>query len=89
MFEKTEIDPRTGVYMNRDLGEYLVPTFADIADQTVIMVPDDDLAVNPLGVKGLGEIGIIGVAAAVANAVFNATGARIRDLPIKPETALG
>ena len=89
LFEKTEIDPRTGVYMNRDLGEYLVPTFADIADQTVIMVPDDDLAVNPLGVKGLGEIGIIGVAAAVANAVFNATGARIRDLPIKPETALG
>ena len=89
LFEKTEIDPRTGVYINRDLGEYLVPTFVDIADQTVIMVPDDDLTVNPLGVKGLGEIGIIGVAAAVANAVFNATGTRIRDLPIKPETALG
>ncbi|WP_242137846.1 xanthine dehydrogenase family protein molybdopterin-binding subunit [Sphingomonas sp. TREG-RG-20F-R18-01] len=89
LFERTEIDPRTGVYMNRDLGEYLVPTFADIAGQTVIMVPDDDPAVNPQAVKGLGEIGIIGVAAAVANAVFNATGARIRDLPIRPEAALG
>ncbi|GGE94265.1 xanthine dehydrogenase family protein molybdopterin-binding subunit [Sphingomonas prati] len=89
LLEKTELDPRTGVYMNRDLGEYLVPTFADIVGQTVIMVPDDDPAVNPAGMKGLGEIGIIGVAAAVANAVFNATGARIRDLPIRPETALG
>jgi xanthine dehydrogenase YagR molybdenum-binding subunit len=88
LLEKTEIDPRTGVYMNRDLGEYLVPTFADIAGQTVIMVPDDDPAVNPQGVKGLGEIGIIGVAAAVANAVFNATGARIRDLPIRPEATV-
>ncbi len=83
LLEKTEIDPRTGIYMNRDLGEYLVPTAADIRGQTAILVPDDDGAVNPEGVKGLGEIGIIGVAAAVANAVFNATGVRVRDLPIR------
>ena len=89
LLEKTEVDLRTGVYMNRDLAEYLVPTFADIDKQTVIIVPDDDAAVNPEGVKGLGEIGIIGAAAAVANAVFNATGARIRELPIRAEMTLG
>jgi xanthine dehydrogenase YagR molybdenum-binding subunit len=89
LFEKTEIDTRNGVYMNRDLAEYLVPTAADIGEQTVITVPDEDKAVNPEGVKGLGELGIIGVAAAVANAVYNATGTRLRDLPIRPETTLG
>ncbi|USI72781.1 xanthine dehydrogenase family protein molybdopterin-binding subunit [Sphingomonas morindae] len=85
LFEKTEIDPRTGAYVNRDLAEYLVPCAADIQGQQVVLVPDDDPAVNPEGVKGLGELGIIGVAAAVANAVFNATGVRLRDLPIRPE----
>ena len=89
LFEKTEVDPRTGIYMNRDLAEYLVPTAADIAGQTVVMVPDDDGEVNPAGVKGLGELGIIGVAAAVTNAVFNATGVRVRDLPIRAEMLLG
>ena len=88
LLEKTEVDPRTGVYVNRDLADYLVPTAADIGDQVVVMVPDEDAAVNPEGIKGLGELGIIGVAAAVANAVFNATGARIRDLPIRAETTL-
>ena len=85
LLEKTEIDSRTGVYMNRDLAEYLVPTSADIGEQVVVMVPDDDRTVNHEGIKGLGEIGIIGVAAAVANAVFNATGVRVRDLPIRAE----
>ncbi|MEI5688158.1 xanthine dehydrogenase family protein molybdopterin-binding subunit [Sphingomonas kyungheensis] len=88
LLEKTEIDPRTGVYMNRDLADYLVPTAADIGSQTVVMVPDADDAVNPEGVKGLGELGIIGVAAAVANAVFNATGIRVRDLPIRIEALI-
>ena len=89
LLEKTEMDPRTGVYMNRDLADYLVPTAADITGQVVIMVPDEDAAVNPEGVKGLGELGIIGVAAAVANAVYNATGTRVRDLPIRAEMLLG
>ncbi len=88
LLEKTEVDPRTGVYLNRDLGDYLVPTAADITGQTVIMVPDEDRAVNPEGVKGLGEIGIIGVAAAVANAIFNATAMRVRDLPIRADMLL-
>ncbi|MGR6330048.1 xanthine dehydrogenase family protein molybdopterin-binding subunit [Sphingomonas sp. XXL09] len=88
LLEKTELDPRTGVYMNRDLAEYLVPTAADLAEQTAVMVADEDAAVNAEGIKGLGEIGIIGVAAAVANAVFNATGVRVRDLPIRPEAIL-
>lgn len=88
LLEKTEIDPRTGVYMNRDLAEYLVPTAADIAEQVVVMVPDEDAAVNGEGVKGLGELGIIGVAAAVANAVHNATGTRVRNLPIRAEMIL-
>ncbi|MBB3694821.1 xanthine dehydrogenase family protein molybdopterin-binding subunit [Sphingomonas sp. BK580] len=88
LLEKTEVDPRTGVYLNRDLAEYLVPTSADVAEQTVIMVDDADATVNAEMVKGLGELGIIGVAAAVANAVFNATGARLRNLPIRAEETL-
>jgi xanthine dehydrogenase YagR molybdenum-binding subunit len=68
--------------MNHSLGEYHVPVNADIHDIEVIFVEEHDEIVNPLGVKGLGEIGIVGVAAAIANAVFNATGKRIRDLPI-------
>lgn len=88
LLEKTEVDPRTGVYLNRDLAEYLVPTSADVAGQTVIMLDDADATVNAEKVKGLGELGIIGVAAAVANGVFNATGVRLRDLPIRAEATL-
>ena len=88
LFEATIVDRATGHYLNRDLAEYLVPTAADIGEMSAIMVEDDDAAVNAEGVKGLGEIGIIGVNAAVANAVFNATGRRVRDLPIRVEQLL-
>ncbi len=88
LLEQTEVDPRTAIYLNRDLADYLVPTAADVAEQVVIMVEDDDAEVNPERVKGLGELGIIGVNAAIANAVFNATGVRLRDLPIRLETLL-
>jgi xanthine dehydrogenase YagR molybdenum-binding subunit len=68
--------------MNHNLAEYHLPAHADIADIEVIFVDEEDDKVSPLGVKGLGEIGIVGTAAAVANAIFHATGKRVRDLPI-------
>jgi xanthine dehydrogenase YagR molybdenum-binding subunit len=68
--------------MNANIAEYHVPVNADIHDIEVIFVDEPDEMVNPLGIKGLGEIGIVGVAAAVANAIYHATGRRVRDLPI-------
>ena len=81
LHEETLIDHRFGRIMNANIAEYHVPVHADIHDIKVIFVdePDDS---NPLGLKGVGEIGIVGVAAAVANAVYHATGKRVRDLPI-------
>ena len=61
---------------------------ADVPSIEIIMVPEKDERVNPLGVKGIGEVGVVGVNAAVANAVFNATGKRVRDLPIRGEALL-
>ena len=74
--------------MNADLSEYLVPVNADVPDIDVIIVDEQDAHVNPIGVKGIGEIGTTGVAAAVANAVFHATGVRVRDLPITLDKVL-
>jgi xanthine dehydrogenase YagR molybdenum-binding subunit len=82
LHEDTAIDPRSGRYLNADLGEYLVPVNADIPEIDVILVDERDPHVNSIGVKGIGEIGTTGVAAAVANAVYHATGIRVRDLPI-------
>jgi xanthine dehydrogenase YagR molybdenum-binding subunit len=81
LHEETQIDHKFGRIMNANIAEYHVPVNADVDDIRVIFVdePDDS---NPLGLKGVGEIGIVGVAAAVANAVFHATGKRVRDLPI-------
>ncbi|MFG5118229.1 xanthine dehydrogenase family protein molybdopterin-binding subunit [Methylorubrum sp. POS3] len=81
LHEESMLDHRIGRFMNHNLGEYHVPVHADIHDIDVIFVDEEDKA-NPLGVKGLGEIGIVGVAAAISNAVFHATGKRIRHLPI-------
>jgi len=80
--EETAVDHRFGRVMNANIAEYHVPVNADIHDIKVIFVEEHDDLVNPLGVKGMGEIGIVGVAAAVANAVYHATGKRVRDLPI-------
>ncbi|TPN39080.1 xanthine dehydrogenase family protein molybdopterin-binding subunit [Mesorhizobium sp. B1-1-6] len=83
LHEATEIDTRYARYVNRDLQDYLVPVNADVRDLDVILVPEIDHEVNPAGVKGLGELGNVGTAAAVASAVYHATGKRIRDLPIR------
>jgi len=80
--EESVIDQNFGRFMNHSLAEYHVPVNADIHDIEVIFVEEHDDIVNPLGVKGVGEIGIVGVAAAIANAVFHATGKRVRELPI-------
>jgi xanthine dehydrogenase YagR molybdenum-binding subunit len=88
LHEATEIDVETARYTNDNLADYLIPVNADIPELQIIMVKEEDHTVNPAGVKGIGEIGIVGMNAAVANAVYHATGKRIRDLPIRPETLI-
>jgi xanthine dehydrogenase YagR molybdenum-binding subunit len=82
LHEESVVDQNYGRIMNHNLAEYHVPVNADIHDIQVIFVDEHDPIVNPLGVKGVGEIGIVGTAAAVGNAVFHATGRRVRELPI-------
>jgi xanthine dehydrogenase YagR molybdenum-binding subunit len=82
LHEETVFDHRLGRIMNANIAEYHVPVNADVQDIKVIFVDEPDAIINPLGIKGLGEIGIVGVAAAIANAVYHATGTRVRDLPI-------
>ena len=81
LHEETQIDHKFGRIMNANIAEYHVPVNADVHDIKVIFVEEHDDS-NPLGIKGVGEIGIVGVAAAIANAVYHATGKRIRELPI-------
>ncbi len=88
LFEATEIDPRHARYTNKDLAEYMIPVNADIGEIDVIMIPEKDVVVNPLGIKGVGELGNVGMNAAVANAVFHATGTRVRHIPIRLEDLL-
>ena len=88
LHEEGRIDARTGRYMNANLENYLVPVNADIPEIDIILVDEQDPYVNPLGIKGIGEIGNVGSAAAVANAVYHATGVRVRELPISPEKLL-
>jgi xanthine dehydrogenase YagR molybdenum-binding subunit len=88
LHEETVYDHGLGRIMNANIAEYHVPVNADIHDIEVIFVDEPDALINPLGMKGLGEIGIVGVAAAVANAVYHATGVRVRDLPITLDKVL-
>ncbi|MGH6993559.1 MAG: molybdopterin cofactor-binding domain-containing protein, partial [Caulobacteraceae bacterium] len=88
LHEKTEIDETLARYVNKDFSEYMIPVNADIGEVEVILVPEVDTEVNPLGMKGIGEIGITGINAAIANAVWHATGKRVRDLPIRLEDLL-
>jgi xanthine dehydrogenase YagR molybdenum-binding subunit len=88
LHEATEIDHRYGRIMNPNLQHYHVPVNADVHEVETLFVEEDDKIVNPLGVKGMGELGMVGIPAAIANAVFHATGRRIRELPITLEKLL-
>ena len=88
LHEVTEVDPRYARFLNTNLGEYLIVVNADVPSVTAEMIEEVDEYINPLGVKGLGEIGNVGTAAAIANAVYHATGKRVRDLPIRMEKVL-
>ena len=85
LHEETEIDRRKARYINTNLADYMIPVNADIGEVEIIFVPEKETLLNPLGIKGIGELGNVGVNAAVANAVFHATGRRIRSLPIRLE----
>ena len=82
LHEETLIDHKFGRIMNANIAEYHVPVNADVHDIKVIFVDESDDIVNPLGIKGLGEIGIVGVPAAIVNAIYHATGKRVHGLPI-------
>jgi xanthine dehydrogenase YagR molybdenum-binding subunit len=82
LHEETLLDHTFARVMNANIAEYQVPVNADVHDIKVIFVDEPDASINRLGIKGLGEIGIVGVPAAIANAVYHATGKRLRDLPI-------
>lgn len=88
LLESTELDARTARTLNRDLQEYYIAVNADAPDVRIAMLPEVDPAVNPAGVKGIGELGDVGTNAAVANAIYHATGRRIRNLPIRLEDLL-
>jgi xanthine dehydrogenase YagR molybdenum-binding subunit len=86
--EVSEVDPRFGGFLNADLAEYVVPVNADIGDFEVDFVDEPDPLLNAMGVKGLGEVAMVGVAPAVVNAIHHATGRRLRRLPVRLEDVL-
>ncbi len=89
LMEETVLDENRGIIVNRDLAEYHVPVNADVPPIDVVLLENFDEHASPIGAKGAGEIGIVGAAAAVANAVYHATGVRVRDLPITPDKLIG
>jgi xanthine dehydrogenase YagR molybdenum-binding subunit len=89
LFEESVMDRRYGDYLNHDLAQYHVPANADVADIEVAWIEEDDPELNRIGTKGIGEIGVVGTAAAIANAVHHATGLRFRALPIHLDGLVG
>ena len=89
LFEEAAWDPRYGRVVNANLAEYHVPACADVIELDALFVPGEDIIMNPLGVKGLAELGLCGVAPAIANAVWHATGTRVRELPITLDKVFG
>jgi xanthine dehydrogenase YagR molybdenum-binding subunit len=88
LMEESVMDERFGDFLNHDLAGYHVAANADVEDFDAAWIDETDTQLNPMGSKGIGEIGIVGGAAAIANAVFHATGIRVRDLPIRLDRVL-
>jgi len=88
LHEETLTDHRLGRFMNHNLAEYHVAVNADVHDIDVLFVQEDDRVVSRMGSKGVGEIGILGVAAAISNAIFHATGRRLRTTPMTPDKVM-
>jgi xanthine dehydrogenase YagR molybdenum-binding subunit len=88
LHEATEIDKRYARYVNDNLADYRIPVNADVQQVEVILVSEVDNDVNPAGIKRLGELANVGTAAAIANAIYDATGVRVRGLPIRIEDLL-
>ena len=88
LLEEAEWDDNLGRIANATLAEYLVPVCADIGELDAVFVESEDTVMNPLGVKGVAELGLCGVAPAIANAIWHATGKRVRELPITPDRLL-
>ncbi|HWC21734.1 MAG TPA: xanthine dehydrogenase family protein molybdopterin-binding subunit [Flexivirga sp.] len=89
LFEHSVMDPRFGHIVNHDFAEYHIAGHADVADIEAVWLDECDPRTNPMGTRGVGEIGIVGAAAAIANAAYHATGVRVRDLPITPDRFVG
>jgi xanthine dehydrogenase YagR molybdenum-binding subunit len=88
LFEQTHYDARSGAPINRNLADYVMTTHADAPKIDVTFLDYPDLALNPLGARGVGEIGMAGIAPAITNAVYHATGIRVRNLPVRIEDLL-
>ena len=86
--EESILDPRWGNFVTRSYADYHIPSNLDVPEIQTIFINEEDKYVNKLGIKGIGEVGIVGVAAAIVNAIFNATGKRIRELPVTPDKLL-
>jgi xanthine dehydrogenase YagR molybdenum-binding subunit len=89
LFEATRYDVRNGAPINNNLADYMLTTNADAPSIDVTFLDHPDLVLNPLGARGVGEIGLAGIAAAITNAVHHATGVRVRELPVRIEDLLG
>lgn len=88
LMEEVAVDKRIGFFVNHDLAGYEVPVHADVPHLDAIFIDEVDATLSPLKAKGVGELGMVGIPAAIANAVFHATGKRFRDLPITPDQLL-
>jgi xanthine dehydrogenase YagR molybdenum-binding subunit len=88
LHEESVLDLEFGDYLNHDFAQYHVAACADVLDLEATWIEEDDAHLNPMGAKGIGEIGIVGTAAAIANAVHHATAIRVRDLPLRLDRLL-